>query len=50
MKWYAVHEVQIPGKKIEPKRPLLDTLIPAFAGMTQVKQVPVLKTLFLLGQ
>ena len=27
MRWYDVHEVQIPGKKIEPKRPLLDTLI-----------------------
>src|SRR5437764_1417128 len=27
MRWDAVHEVQIAGKKIEPQQPLLDTLI-----------------------
>ena len=26
--WNAVHEVQIPGTKIELSRPLLDTLVP----------------------
>jgi TnpA family transposase len=27
MRWDAGHEVQIAGKKIEPQRPLLDTLV-----------------------
>ena len=27
MRWDAVHEVQIAGKKIEPQQPLLDTLV-----------------------